>query len=906
MNESSTPGSSAWMWVGKLAPPQVQLDTVKREALLTRLQGYRHMSLVLVTSPPGFGKTTLLAQWREALQAAVVPRSVAWLSLDEADTDPGGFLAYVLLALEGAGVDLQGLSQQAHAQALDASPERILAALLQVLDRSGVRLTLMLDDYHRAACPVIDGIVLTLLERASSWLQLVVATRTRPQWPVATLKARGIVHEVDANDLILSLSEASHILGGDMDRAELAIVHSRTEGWAVAIQLARLWLSRGPVSSHGLRAFSGRVQEVAEYLAEQIVANLPADCREFLLETSLLERFNAELADVARGRNDSAALLARLAPYEALLVPLDAGRSWFRYHLMLSDFLRPRLDLRRAEQIHRAAAPWLAKQADWVLAVSHALQAQDTELAISLVHQAGGWELVLRKGIQYTRGLLLQFDDLARRTEPELLLMQAYLHAKLGDEALAMELLRLSEIVIATNDAPLLKRDLDVISALVHVYFDQLNDVGRWPTQGEEANQCMPDNPLGQATLLCVGAVSALAWGRMEQAMQAAQAARTRMRLVGSTLGENYCLIHLAQALSTTGQIASSRQKIDEALELAETNFGTDSSLKALVGCFKAQHLYWQGHWDEVLPWLSAGQDTLEHVDGWLDVFATTAEISWRIALRKEGLQVALSLLDASAQLARRRSLARLSRLVQAWRVDLLAQCGLVPQAQQEAAAASLDAQLPISPPATSERGVDWRFVEAGTLALARLQMAAGAAQSAQVRLERTARTLEDAGLHLPVWRLRLMGLVAKRRSQDGEIPSADIQASLAPLLQWGLGGLLLEAGPAVLPMLQQMEGALPPQGIAIVTQLRGWQTHPPRRRAQFSAKEGQVLELLVAGQANKAIARAMDISENTVKFHLKQIFQKLNVDSRTAAIGAALQQGFASPASLQARPLRP
>src|SRR5207344_1052452 len=102
------------------------------------------------------------------------------------------------------------------------------------------------------------------------------------------------------------------------------------------------------------------------------------------------------------------------------------------------------------------------------------------------------------------------------------------------------------------------------------------------------------------------------------------------------------------------------------------------------------------------VPWLSAGQDTLEHIDGWLDIFATTAEISWRVALRQDGLQKALSLLDETAQLARRRSLSRLSRLVQAWRVDLLAQCGLVPQAQQEAQAASLEAQLPLSPVAPS------------------------------------------------------------------------------------------------------------------------------------------------------------------------------------------------------------
>jgi LuxR family maltose regulon positive regulatory protein len=886
---------SAWMWVGKLAPPQMQTEAIAaRSALLARLKQHRHLALALVISPPGFGKTTLLSQWRAELQGDPAEAPVAWLSLDEADSDVNRFLAYLMLALEGAGVDLGALSQRAHSQSMDDSPERTLAGLLQAMRQGGRRVTLMLDDYHRAAGSPIDDIVLTLLERGSEWLRLVIACRSRPRWPLATLKARGLLHEIEGSHLALSLSEASQVMGPGFDKSALAIVHSRTEGWAVALQLARLWFERGSGSSYGLQAFSGRVTEVTEYLAEQVIDDLPDECREFLVETSLLERFNAELADVVRGRTDSAAILARLRAFDALLVPLDASRTWFRYHRMLADFLRVRLDVVRADQIHRAAAAWLARQADWVLAVDHALKASDTGLAVSLVQQAGGWELVLRKGIQYTRSLLNRFDDLSRRTVPELLLMQSYLHAKLGDEPLAMELLRLAEVGL--TDSPALRRDFKVTEALVHVYFDQLERITNLPTSADAANQLSPADPIGQATLLCAGAVSSLAWGRMDDAIQAARAAQTRMRVVASPLGENYCLIHVAQALAVQGNMAESRQKIDEALALADANFGTDSSLKALVGCFKAQHLYWQGQWVEAGPLVRAGQDTLEHLDGWLDIFAATAEVTWRVALRQEGLHQALAILDSTAHLARRRSLSRLARLVHAWRVDVLAQCGLIAQAKQGAMAASLESQLSALDATTADGRVDWRFLEAGSLALARISVGDGAAAPAMTRLERAAGKLRISGLLLPAWRLELLASIVKRRAHGKDLASAEIQETLAPFLRHGLTGLLLEAGPAVLPILQQMEGALPPAMVAVLTPLRGWQTHPPRHRAQFSAKESEVLTLLVSGQPNKTIARALDVSENTVKFHLKQIFQKLAVDNRSAAIAAALQQGFMPP----------
>jgi LuxR family maltose regulon positive regulatory protein len=893
--------SSHWLWVGKLAPPQNQTQSVPRESLLARLGRRERMELLLVISPPGFGKTTLLTQWRAALLGGPNPRQVAWLSLDEADADPNRMLAYLVLAFETAGVHSGQLGQRARTQALDPDPQRNVAALLQVLRQHGQRFTLMLDDYHRAACTTLDLIMLTLLERGSDVLDIVVATRNRPHWPLAALKARGLVQEVDAQDLVLSQSEAGEILGPSYDHAALSILHARTEGWAVALQLARLWFARGQGSLRGLQSLTGPVADVAEYLAEQVVMALPEALREFLIETAVLDRFNAELADEVRARSDSAAMLMQLTPYEALVVPLDLSRSWFRYHLMLADHLRTQLAPQRAREIHRAAARWLGQRADWGAAVAHAVQAGDSPLAIQLLQAAGGWQLVLRKGIPYTQGLLRHFDEISLRTDPTLLMVQSYLHAKLGDEPLAMELLRLAEVSVA--DKPELHRDFDVISALVHVYFDRLDDECRWPVHAEDAMQRAPGDLLCQATLLCVGAVKAISLAQMDDAIEASTAARARMRVVQSPLGENYCLLHLAQAHAMQGHLLDARAVIDEALALAESNFGVDSSLKALVDCFKAQHLYWTGDWAGAAQRLSEGASTVEHMDGWLDVFAVTAEMGWRIALRLDGLSAALASLEHTAQQARNRRLDRLVQLVSAWRVDLSCQCGFGTQARQEANASQLDKQWRAALDAGPERAT-WRLVEAGALALMRLHLNQGAPREALALLDLARPWLLARNLMLPLWRLDLLGLVARRRLGLGEADAAaaDLpgaaalqagQQALAPLIQHDMAGLLLEAGPAVLPCLPANDASWPASLRKVLTPLRGWQAHPPRQRAQFSGKESEVLDLLVQGEANKAIARSLGISENTVKFHLKNIFQKLDVDSRSAAILAALQQGF-------------
>ena len=868
--------ASIWRWIGKLSPPKTLLTSVARETVLASLRTHHQLPLQLLVAPAGYGKTTLMMQWRQELLTNTPRAAVAWLSLDDADGEPHRFLTCLILALNRAGVPLGHLSRLATSQALDPQPHRTVAALAQALTQAKRPVIVMIDDYHAINSRDVDQLMHTLIEQSAPWLRWVVATRTRPAWSLASWKTKGWVHEVSACELRLSLDETHRILGAQVSDEEAHQLHQTTEGWAVAVQLARLWQVSRDGNLYGLASFSGRVADVAEYLTEQVLTSLSPECQAFLFETAPLERFNAQLANAVRERDDSSLLLSQLSHLDSLLVPLDAERQWFRYHSLLRDFLGPKINASQAQRIHRAAAQWLAQSTDWTHAITHALKAQDTPLAISLVVRAGGWATVMRHGIRYAQSLVDPFDAQTRHSAPDLLLLQAYLNAKSGNPALATHQLQLAES--ASNGDPRLTRDLHVIGQLSNAYCDRFERTCIHLPAGEH-----PEQLLAQATLECVNTLALLAQGDMALALQTCRSAQAKMRLVASPRGESFCHFHEAQALALSGKVAESRQLIDKTLAFVHSHFGGESSLKSLIGCSKAQHCYWQGDWATATRWLHDDWASIEQTDGWLDVVAATTEMTWRITLRTQGLEAALLTLEHAAMLATTRDWQRLSLLVRAWRVDLLVQCGMLNQARKEV----LDTNLQ----ATACKPQDWRNHEAATLALARLQIATGAAQVALNRLEREAGVLRTKGLLLPCYRLQLMALAASCKAQIA-VKKTDVLVALAPVTQHALPGLLLEVGPWLVPVLQMCVDELPAIKTTI-THLRGWRAHPVTPKIPLSAKETQVLSLLANGQPNKTIAQALDISENTVKFHLKNIFVKLSVDNRTAAITAAVQQGL-------------
>jgi len=365
--------------------PDRRPETLIRESLLQRL-GYR-VGLTSVVAPPGFGKSTLLAQWAEA-----DPRPFAWLSLDPGDNDPVVLWNGIIGAIRTIHPDFGERAEQVLRTPGTGLIEGPLPRLMNELEELGTVIVLVLDDYHWITDPVCHETVEFLVERQPANLSVVVASRMDPALPLARVRARRELLELRAADLSFSLEETEKLLNGilglDLDRGSLDALQTRTEGWPAGLYLAYLSLRDSPDRETFIAEFSGSSRHVADYLSEVVLESLDEPTRDFLITTSILDRLSGPLCDAVTGRDDSADFLARLERSNSFLIPLDDHREWYRYHRLFSELLHDdlhRRDVHRIPELHRRASEWFAGVGDVGEAIRHATEAGDLEEATLLV-----------------------------------------------------------------------------------------------------------------------------------------------------------------------------------------------------------------------------------------------------------------------------------------------------------------------------------------------------------------------------------------------------------------------------------------------------------------------------------------------------------------------------------------
>jgi LuxR family maltose regulon positive regulatory protein len=423
----------------KFLIPRPRPDHISRTRLLRQLEAGLTKKLVLVSAPPGYGKTTLLASFAHE---ATLP--LVWYQLDPADNDPTAFLHYLI---EGLQYTFPNLSQST-LNLLDdreVQIERVLMVFLNEVTASLEKdFLIILEDYHWIDNPEVHRILDFLLEHQPPQMHFLISTRVEPSLSLARLRARGDLVELRTQDLRFTSDEIAQItVHLSLDQPQIRLLEERTEGWAAGLQLALTTLAQKPqeAADEVIHHFRGSNRYVFDYLAQEVFQQQPPEIQSFLLRSSILTQMSAETCNTILGTTNAQTLLEYLERQNLFVVSLDEERRWYRYHQLFRDFLLNRL-YRETEaealNLQATAGDYYAQQGLWDLAAEHYMAARSTDgLAHAIRALAPAY---LQNGrVETLHRYILALSPSFIAEEPDFLLYQGHVLSHLGrvEEAIA-------------------------------------------------------------------------------------------------------------------------------------------------------------------------------------------------------------------------------------------------------------------------------------------------------------------------------------------------------------------------------------------------------------------------------------------------------------------------------------
>ena len=409
-----------------------------RRRLLEFLHDALERKVSVISAPTGYGKTTLLAHWRQVEETNL---PFAWVSLDEQDDDPIRLWRHIVEALRRVVPEAEDFGADGLA-GMSAAGERLvgitLPRLINELAVLSHPVVLVLDDYQFVTEEDSHESVSFFVEHLPENVHLVISSRSDPPLPLGRLRARGEMNEIRSEQLAFSEEEAACLLnekmGLDIGPDDLDVLLERTEGWPAAIYLASLSLQQREHQRIPTVSFGGSNRYIVDLLAEEVLASLPEDTKEFLLETSVLRRMTGPLCDAVVGRVGSAKVLRELARSNLFVVPLDEQGEWYRYHHLFSDLLLYELKSSRPELVpilHERASVWSEDERFFDSAIRHAIAATDYERAGMLIARHWYGYMAAGQMVSVERWLESLSEELTTH-DAALALVRAWMYALSG------------------------------------------------------------------------------------------------------------------------------------------------------------------------------------------------------------------------------------------------------------------------------------------------------------------------------------------------------------------------------------------------------------------------------------------------------------------------------------------
>jgi LuxR family transcriptional regulator, maltose regulon positive regulatory protein len=910
----------------KTSIPLVSSHLVTRPHLVETLNQCLQpgIQVVLVSAPAGFGKTTLLAQW---LRGVSDDFRVSWLTLDEEDNQLTRFFSYMVASIQNSLPEIARDFLALTESTPNFTADQGIAYLINQLSDSEQNLILIIDDYHVITTPEIHLAIKSLLEHLPDNFRLVIAGRVEPPLQLARLRARGKLVEVHTADLRFSVNETNrffaHFPGlSALHEHETLIsrLNDSTEGWAAGLQMTAIALkselshtSENPIATIERFAaeLSGSHRYIFDYLMDEVLSHEPSQIREFLLRTCLLERFNAELCAAVIASEHTISMPSRealeyLERTNLFIIPLDNQREWYRYHHLFADVLQKQLLHSYpglAPVLHRRAAKWLERQGMLDEALSHALQSDDINLPVTFVEKHS-LTAILEGRIATAQRWMDSLPGHTLLSSPRLCLNRAWALTFTTQTEAALPYLERAEALLAGDTDIKEEGILAVKSEVFGLQCYRETMYGNADEALRLARLALENTPADNSFLLCcnrlfyAGALSHA--GRLEEALQEYRTIQPLCQIHENMAG--LALIHTdfledtAIYLQSRGAARDGKELLQHAiqnLEKSASGSRQPAALSLYVGLGKI--LFLENQLDEAERVLEMGLQlepvsmNIGVIDGWL--------VLWRVKNSQADYPAGRHILGHLEQTIRE-SDEKVIRMLMLCGVnqDLLE--GHIEQAATHIEQLGLTGDVDkILEKVKDSELMGWRSHE--FITYARLLTAQGKADASLLILERIASAAQSFHMDWLLYHSWIMQAIV--HYQAGCIDRAiDIMNRLfekTSRLASNPARIYLDSGEAARSLLQEiirrgihreysstLLSLFPPQRMSVST---------PEMPETLTERELEVLHLMADGLKNQEIADRLVISLNTIRYHLKNVFGKLGVSTRTAAIARSHQLGI-------------
>jgi LuxR family maltose regulon positive regulatory protein len=892
--------TSAEVYTHKFFAPPSYPGAISRTGLIRRIFRKPPYGVVVVQAPAGHGKSTLLQQAKAASEK--LGARTGWLSFDQADNDLRRFTVHMLALLQKLAPD----AGDDHALEEDDVHDRLSDHIASRLAKSEMPVHLFFDEFQALHERGVLNVFRGLLERIPENTTLFIGSRTLPEIGLARPLVNNQALVLRADDLRFSQDEAQQFFSLAQDLSvseqELSSIYRRTEGWPAALQLYRLSLSSPSVrrSLDDIGAY--RPRELAEYLTDNVLTLQPAPIQSFLRRTAVLTRLSAELCNFVTGRQDSRSMLLHLESSGLFLRSLDSELLWFSYHPLFSTFLIEQVRSTAPESLteaHELAAQWFKADGLHEDALHHAIAARNYRFATEIMDQ---WADTL-----VADGNLVTVERWADRLPLDEITRKPMLAIKI---AWALIFLRrrhkLRPILAALESDPANLPATAVIRSMLAVATEDLPqacDIVREIDIEKQSPVGFRAFELSAAANL--SAFCALTSGDRSTASRHLGLARVYGARGNAAFSDGY-------TLAVTGLDLALQGRLNEALEcyrsgLIEHKLDIEKSFASasLVACY-VHALYESNQIDAAASMFTRFHDVI--CDAVLPDFFLIAYIAMsRIHGARMDPQRAEHVLAEAEQIAHTAGWRRAVRVIDWERVRLALLAGDVERARVHAS------RIPRLPEIALPEG--WlpmsEITEGDVIGTIRLALHSGDTETAKDLL---ATELAATPVHNRSYRviklLILEALTLQQRGQDNRAQRS-LHRALQLAEKGGFVRLFLDEGEAILPLLQEQYtssthedgGQAAPLRVFIgrLLEAGGEPAEQPvvpsrgsgQKMDPLTDREKEILIALANGLSNKEVARRIFVSENTVKFHLKNIFLKLSVSSRLHAIQAAQRMGL-------------